>query len=109
MKQEKLTDSGKAILKALAGHKYKGTVPEADVRDFLILQEKGFVSAVAASDKEGTSYYSPSITPKGLAYLAEYPDLADPRERIDWKWVIPTVIAFGMLIFAALTFCSNCK
>lgn len=102
MKQEKITDRGKNILKALAEKKYKCTVPEDDVIDFLILQEKGFVSAVAASDKDGTSYYSPSITPKGLAYLAEYPNLSDPSKRVDWKWVIATAIAIGTLVLTAL-------
>ena len=109
MKQEKLTESCKSILIALSGNKYKSSVPEDDVRDFLILQEKGFVSSVVASDKESTTYLAPKITPRGLAYLAEYPDLAGPRRRVDWKWLIPTVIAFGMLVFAALSFLNNCK
>lgn len=109
MKQEKLTEGCKSILIALSGNKYKSSVPEDDVRDFLILQEKGFVSSVVAFDKESTLYLAPKITPKGLAYLAEYPDLANPRKRVDWKWVITTVIAFGMLVFAALSFLNSCK
>lgn len=109
MKQEKLTKGAKNILIVLSKNKYKSSVPEDDVRDFLILQEKGFVSSVVASDKESTSYLAPKITPKGIAYLAEYPDLADPHKRVDWKWLITTVIAIGMLVFAALTFFNNCK
>lgn len=109
MEQVKLTEGCKNILIALSDNKYKSSVPDDDVRDFLILQEKGFVSSVVVSDKESTSYLAPKITPRGLAYLAEYPDLADPRKRVDWKWLIPTVIAFGMLVFAALSFLTNCK
>jgi hypothetical protein len=109
MKQEKLTEGCKSILIALSGNNYKSSVPEDDVRDFLILQEKGFASSVVAKDKDGTTYLAPKITPRGLAYLAEYPDLSNPRKRVDWKWVVTTVIALGMLVFAALTFLNNCK
>lgn len=93
MKQEKLTEGGKSILRALSDNKYKSYVPEDDVRDFLILQEKGFVSSVVASDKESTSYLAPKITPKGLAYLAEYPTLKNPRRRLDWKWLIGIIVS----------------
>ena len=104
MRQEKLTDRGKIILKALSDKKYKSSVPDDDVRDFLILQEKGFVTAVVASDKDSTTYLAPSITSKGLAYIAEYPSLKNPKKHFDWKFWLTTIVAIGMLVFAALTY-----
>ena len=83
MIQEKLTEGGKRILIALSEKSYFSAVPEDDVRDFLILKEKGFVSSVVASDKDSTSYLAPKITSKGLAYLAEYPGLTNPSKLVD--------------------------
>ena len=40
MKQEKLTEGCKSILIALSGNKYKSSVPEDDVRDFLFYKKK---------------------------------------------------------------------
>ena len=102
MNQEKFTDRGKIILRSLANHRYGSAVPREDVEDFLILQEKGFVSAVVAADKESTSYLAPKITAKGLAYLAEYPDLPAPRSGLDWKWIIATTIALAGVVIAYL-------
>lgn len=100
MTQEKFSEKAKSILRSLAEKKYSSSVPDEDERDFLILQEKGLVSAVVASDKEKTSYLAPQITPKGLAYLAEYPNLKGPRKRIDWKWIITTIIALAGVVIA---------
>ncbi len=103
MNQEKFTDRGKSILRSLANHKYGSSVPQEEVEDFLILQEKGFVSAVVAADKESTSYLAPRITARGLAYLAEYPDLSAPRKGLDWKWIIATIIGLAGVVIAYLT------
>lgn len=102
MTQVKLTEKGKSILFALAEKKYKSAVPDEDIKDFLILQGMGFVSAVVASDKETTSYLAPQITARGLAYMAEYPILDNPRKHIDWKWIVGTLIALAAVVIAIL-------
>ena len=103
MTQETFSKKGKNILRTLAKKKYKSTVPDEDLRDFLILQEKGFVTSITTSDQGVLHYVAPQITNKGLAYLAEYPKLNGPHKQFDWKWIITTIIALASVIIAYLS------
>ena len=93
MERVKLTNNKRNILQQLAEYKYPNPVPDKDIKDFLELEDLGFVNHLKLSQGSLKQLYGPQITDTGRRYLAENPKLKNPRRRFDWKWWIGTIIA----------------
>lgn len=105
MERVKLTNNKRNILKQLAEYKYPAPVPDKDIKDFLELEDLGFVSHLKLDQGSLNQLYGPQITDAGRRYLAENPKLKNPRWKFDWKWLIGTIVAvLGVLatLWAAL-------
>lgn len=98
MERVKLTSNKRNILRQLAEYKYPSPVPAKDIKDFLELEDLGFVSHIKLDQGSLNQLYGPQITDKGRRYLAENPKLKNPRWEVDWKWLAGTIVAILSII-----------
>lgn len=67
------------------------------------LERRGLVKVAYA---EGGGVVDARLTSEGRVLLAENPKLSDP---IDWKWIITTLIAVGVLLVGIVSLLTACK
>lgn len=106
MKRVKLSKAEKTVFRMIAsGQDFCPATFPADVFNYCVrsLESLGFVKGYYI---EGGSVEAAKLTPLGRQYLAEYPRLNNP---IDWKWVVTTLIAVGMLLVGIASLLTACK
>jgi len=101
MERVKLNNNKRNILNLLAEFKYPAPVPDDDIKDFLELEDIGFVSHLKLDQGSLNKLYGPQITDAGRRYLTENPKLMNPKCKVDWKWLVGTIVT-GLGIIATV-------
>ena len=92
MNRVRLNKNKRTILISLVKYNYPAPVPDKDLRDFLELEDLGFVTHLKLDQGSLNKLYGPQITETGRRYLVENPKLKNPRIKIDWKWLIGIIV-----------------
>lgn len=106
MERVKLSKNEKAVFRMIAsGQDFCPATFPLDVFNYCVrpLESFGFAKGYYI---EGGGVEAVKLTPLGRQYLAEHPRLCNP---IDWKWVVTTLIAVGVLLVGIATLLTACK